>query len=126
MKKLTRAEEEIMQAVWALGECTAGDIRQYLEEKMGLAKPAHSTVSTMARILLEKGFLAHKTYGRTFVYTALLSKEEYSGQSLKLLVSDYFGGSTNRLVSFLIKQEDLSLDELNALLHQLDQEDPKP
>lgn len=125
MKKLTRAEEEIMQAVWALDECTAGDIRQYLEEQMGLNKPAHSTVSTMARILLDKGFLAHKAYGRTFVYKALVSKEDYSSQSLRQLVSDYFGGSPNRLVSLLIKQEDLNLDELNDLLNQLDQ-DPKP
>jgi BlaI family penicillinase repressor len=120
MKKLTRAEEEIMQAVWALGECTVGDIRTYLETQLQLPKPAQSTVSTVARILLEKGFLEHRAYGRTFVYSPKVSKEDYSRQSIKQLVSDYFGGSANRLVSFLVKQEDLSLEELNRLVEKLD------
>ncbi len=120
MKKLTRAEEEIMQAVWALRECTVGDIRTYLETQLQLPKPAQSTVSTVARILLEKGFLEHRAYGRTFVYSPKVSKEDYSRQSIKQLVSDYFGGSANRLVSFLVKQEDLSLEELNRLVEKLD------
>ncbi len=120
MKKLTRAEEEIMQAAWALGECTVGDIRTYLETQLQLPKPAQSTVSTVARILLEKGFLEHRAYGRTFVYSPKVSKEDYSRQSIKQLVSDYFGGSANRLVSFLVKQEDLSLEELNRLVEKLD------
>jgi len=100
MKKLTRAEEEIMQAVWALGEATVGDIRSWLEAQLQQPKPAQSTVSTIARILLEKGFLEHRAYGRTFVYTPRVSKEEYSRQSVQQLVSDYFEGSANRLVSF--------------------------
>ena len=125
MKRLTRAEEEIMQAVWALEECTVGDIRTYLETQLQLPKPAQSTVSTVARILLEKGFLEHRAYGRTFVYSPKVSKEEYSRQSIQQLVSDYFGGSANRLVSFLVKQEDLSLEDLNKLMEKLDQ-DQKP
>lgn len=120
MKKLTRAEEEIMHAVWALGECTVGDIRTWLEAQPEQSKPAQSTVSTIARILLDKGFLEHKAYGRTFVYSARISKEEYSRQSLRQIVSDYFGGSANRLVSFLVKQEDISLDELNRLVEKLE------
>lgn len=120
MKKLTRAEEEIMHAIWALGECTVGDIRTWLESQPEPSKPAQSTVSTIARILLDKGFLEHKAYGRTFVYSARISKEEYSRQSIKQLVSDYFGGSANKLVSFLVKQEDLSLEELNHLVEKLE------
>lgn len=109
-----------MQAIWAMGEGTVGDIRTYLEEQLQLAKPAQSTVSTIARILLDKGFLEHRAYGRTFVYSPRVSKEEYSRQSIQQIVSDYFGGSTNRLVSFLVKQEDLSLEELNRLMEKLD------
>jgi predicted transcriptional regulator len=120
MKKLTRAEEEIMHAIWALGECTVGDIRTWLEAQPEPSKPAQSTVSTIARILLDKGFLEHKAYGRTFVYSARISKEEYSRQSIKQLVSDYFGGSANKLVSFLVRQEDLSLEELNHLVEKLE------
>ena len=124
MKKLTRAEEEIMQAIWALGEATVGDIRSWLEAQPEPSHPAQSTVSTIARILLDKGFLEHKAYGRIFVYSPRISKEEYSRQSIQSILSDYFDGSANRLVSFLVKQEDLSLEELNDLIEKLN-EGPK-
>jgi len=122
MKKLTRAEEEIMHIVWELGSCTVGDIRSRIEEKEG-KKPPHSTISTVLRILSDKGFLTYEAFGRTHVYHPAVTKEEYSAQSLDQLVSDYFGGSADRLVSFLVKREDLSLDELSDLLQQLDKDD---
>ena len=123
MKKLTKAEEEIMQVLWELGEGPVGDIRAKLAEKAGGKMPAHSTISTMMKILIEKGFVDYKAYGRTFVYRAQLSKDAYSKQSLYTLIQDYFGGSANRLVSFLVKGKDLSLEELNDLVERLD--DPK-
>lgn len=123
MKKLTKAEEEIMQVLWELGEGAVGDIRSKLAENAGGKMPAHSTISTMMKILSEKGFVAYKAYGRTFVYRAQLSKDDYSQQSLHTLMKDYFGGSANRLVSFLVKGKDLSVEELNDLVERL--EDPK-
>jgi BlaI family penicillinase repressor len=123
MKKLTKAEEEIMHIIWEIGPCTVGDIRNYIAEEQGRKKPPHSTISTMVRILDEKGFLTHKAYGRTFVYSANLTKEQYSKQSLRELARDYFGGSMNRLVSFLVKEDDLSLEELSELLEKLEDEE---
>jgi predicted transcriptional regulator len=123
MNKLTKAEEEIMQIIWEIAPCTVADIRNYMVEKLGMAEPPHSTVSTMVRILDDKkGFLTHKAYGRTFVYEPAISKEEYSRQSLKTLVRDYFGGSMNRLVSFLVEEKDLSLQELTELMDKLEEE----
>ena len=123
MKKLTKAEEEIMQIIWEIAPCTVADIRNYMEQELGMKKPPHSTVSTMVRILDDKkGFLKHTAYGRTFVYEPAVSKEEYSHQSVQKLVRDYFGGSMNRLVSFLVKEEDLSLGELNELMDKLEEE----
>lgn len=123
MKKLTKAEEDIMHIIWEIGPCTVGDIRNYIAEKQGQKKPPHSTISTMVRILDEKGFLDHETYGRTFVYSPQISKEQYSKQSLRKLVEDYFGGSMNRLVSFLVKEDDLSTEELSDLLDKLEDAD---
>ncbi len=120
MKKLTRAEEEIMHIIWALKKCTVGDIRNYMEEVLHQKKPPHSTVSTLVRILDEKGFIRHEAYGRTFVYFPKVTKDEYSSQSLQRFVQDYFEGSANSLVSFLVKKEDLSLDDLNQLIQQLE------
>ena len=124
MKRLTKAEEEIMQIIWTLGPCTVSDIRTYMEEKMGIPKPPHSTISTIVRILDDKkGFLKHKAYGRTYEYTPLISKEDYSKQSLRKLVKDYFEGSMDRLVSFMLKEEDLSLKDLSKLMNDLEEEE---
>lgn len=112
-----------MQIIWEITPCTVADIRNYMEQELGMKKPPHSTVSTMVRILDDKkGFLKHTAYGRTFVYEPAVSKEEYSRQSVQKLVRDYFGGSMNRLVSFLVKEEDLSLNELNELVDHLEEE----
>lgn len=123
MQRLTKAEEEIMQIIWQLGPCTVSDIRTFIEKTLDQKKPPHSTVSTIVRILEKKAFLDHKAYGRTYEYRPIISKEDYSKFSLKKLVRDYFGGSMNRLVSFMVDEDDLSLSDLNELMDKLD--DPK-
>lgn len=121
MQTLTRAEEEIMQIIWKLERCTVSDIRDVMEETEG-ARPPHSTVSTMVRILEDKGFLGHKAFGRTYEYFPLVQKADYTKRSLNKLVSDYFEGSVNRLVSFLVEEERLDAEELGRLLEKLDDE----
>ena len=120
LQKLTKAEEEIMQIIWVLGPCTVSDVRNYIKEQLGEKKPPHSTISTIIRILEKKEFLNHKAYGRTYEYRPVITKEEYSKFSLNTLVKDYFGGSMNKLVSFLVEKNDLSITELNDLLDRLD------
>lgn len=124
MNALTKAEEEIMHIVWKISPCSVGQVRKEIEKNAG-EKPPHSTISTMLRILSDKGFLRHDAYGRTFVYHPTISKEDYSSRTLKKLVSDYFEGSMNRLVSFLVEKKELNTDELNDLLDKLDDEDAK-
>ncbi len=119
MLTLTKAEEEIMQIIWKLERCTVSDIRDVMEKNEGL-RPPHSTVSTMVRILEEKGFLGHKAYGRTYEYFPVVPKADYTKRSLHKLVSDYFDGSVNRLVSFLVEEEKLDVEELTRLLDKLD------
>jgi predicted transcriptional regulator len=116
MKRLTKAEEEIMQMIWQLERCTVSDLRSDIQKETGGEKPPHSTISTIVRILEEKGFVDHKAYGRTYEYFPLVSKEDYSRKSLKKLVSDYFEGSMNNLVSFLVKEENIDKEEITRLL----------
>jgi predicted transcriptional regulator len=118
MKRLTIAEEDIMQIIWRLERCTVSDIRDDIQQGTGGEKPPHSTISTIVRILEEKGFLSHKAYGRTYEYFPLISKKEYSRGTLKKLVSDYFEGSMNELVSFLVREKNIDLKELNEILNQ--------
>ena len=123
MKRLTKAEEEIMQLIWALERCTVSDLRSTIQQKNHGAKPPHSTISTIVRILEEKGFVDHKAYGRTYEYFPIVSKKEYSRKTIDKLVSDYFEGSMNHLVSFLVKEKNINKEELSRLLDEFDESD---
>ena len=72
--QLTRAEEQVMQILWDLGEGLVKDIRDRFDEP----RPARNTVSTVVRILEKKGFVDHKSYGNVYLYFPVVSREDYS------------------------------------------------
>jgi len=82
MKRLTKAEEEIMQMFWDYGPNTVSA----LIARMNPPKPPHSSISSIVRILEKKEFVDHKAYGRTYEYFPIIEKESYSKFSLKRLV----------------------------------------
>lgn len=73
MRELTRAEEQVMQILWIIKKGFVKDILERIDEP----KPAYNTVSTIVRILQEKGFVSHKAYGRTHEYFPIISKSDY-------------------------------------------------
>ncbi len=115
MKEMTKAEEEIMQVLWRLEK---GFVKELLAE-LDEPKPAYNTVSTIVRILEKKGFVAYNAFGKTHQYYPLISKEDYKSQISKNLVSNYFGGSVESLVSFFAKKEEINIEELDDILKQL-------
>ena len=119
-QKLTKAEEDIMQLLWDQDEPST--VSQLIAQMGVDPKPPHSTISTIVRTLEKKGFVDYKAYGRTHAYFPLIMKKDYTRFSLKKLISGYFEGSTNELVSFLVKENDLSLKDLNTLIEKLDNE----
>lgn len=122
-EKLTKAEEEVMRYVWDLGECSVGTIRDAMAAKHPNRKlAAHSTVSTVLKMLRDKDYIDHKAFGRTFIYTPKVSQEDYSRGRLKSLVSRFFGGSPQKMVSFLVEENDLSLADLEELTQRLNDE----
>ena len=116
MKRLTQVEEEIMQHIWALKSCSVQDIIEALEQD---PKPPHSTISSVVRILERKGYVDHRSEGRTFVYFPIIQKEEYRRGSLDKLIGNYFGGSASNLLSFLVKKEKLSEEDILDLQKKL-------
>ena len=111
MKKLTHAEEQIMQVLWELEKGFINDIVSQLSGP----KPAYNTVSTIVRILEQKGFIAHKAYGRTHEYYPLINKEEYSREYLDNFTQNYFSNSYKALASFFANTENLSIRELEEI-----------
>lgn len=120
MKKLTKAEEELMHLIWEIAPFTVAQLLDKIVSVKGGKKPPHSTISTLVRSIEEKGFLDHKAYGRTYEYFPLVKKEDYSRTHLKSFLKNYFNSSPKQLVSFLVKDQDLSLAELQDLMEKLD------
>ncbi len=110
MKELTKAEEQIMQVLWALEKGFINDIMLHLPAP----KPAYNTVSTIVRILEQKGFVDHKAYGRTHEYFPIIAKKDYTRTSFKHFMANYFG-SYQSLASFFTREENLSLEELEEI-----------
>ncbi|MCG8310820.1 MAG: BlaI/MecI/CopY family transcriptional regulator [Cytophagales bacterium] len=122
MKQLTKAEEQVMQILW---EIKKGFVKDVLD-KMPKPKPAYNTVSTIIRILEKKGFVGYKAYGKTHEYFPVIEKNQYRSFYLKSMITGYFGGSFERLVSFFAKDNDMDIHEMEELLKnvQRDIEDP--
>lgn len=115
MERLTKAEEQVMQALWRLGPSFVKD----LVAAMPKPRPAITTVSTIVRILEEKGFVGHEAFGRSHRYFAKVTKEAYGDRSITQLLRDYFSSSPQQLMSHFIERAELDAQELDALLKMI-------
>lgn len=115
MKQLTKAEEEIMHILWQLQRANVKDIISQISDP----KPAYNTVSTIVRILENKGFVDYHKQGKGHIYFPLIQKQDYSNQSINNLVDNYFQGSFKSMVSFFVKKNDLDLKEMEAILKDI-------
>jgi len=116
--QLTKAEEQVMQHLWEMGEGLVKDIRDRFDDP----KPVRNTVSTVLRILEKKNFVSHRTYGNVHVYYPLVSKEEYSKSQLFGLMKSYFNNSFPTMASFFAREKDLSIRELEQLMEETKRE----
>ncbi len=112
MQKLAKREEQIMQAFWHLGKAFIKEIIAELPEP----KPHYNSVATMVRILEEKGFLNHETFGNTFQYYPIVTKEEYQKLAFDDIVRLYFNNSYPRMLAYFAKEQRLTQTELNEIL----------
>lgn len=118
MKQLTKAEEQVMQILWEVEKGFVND----LLDKIPNPKPAYNTVSTIIRILVKKGFVGYKAYGKTHEYYPIIEKNQYRSFYLKTMIGSYFGGSFERLVSFFAKDNDMDIHEMEELLKNVQQD----
>ncbi|OUR98334.1 CopY family transcriptional repressor [Flavobacteriales bacterium 33_180_T64] len=115
MKQLTKAEEEIMHILWQLEKANVKDVIEQLPKP----KPAYNTVSTIIRILENKGFVDYEKEGKGHIYFPLLKKQDYSNQSINNLVDNYFQGSFKSMVSFFVKKNDVDLKDMETILRDI-------
>lgn len=118
IKELTKAEEQVMQILWKIKKGFIKDILEKFDEP----RPAYTTVSTIVRILQEKGFVSHKEYGRTHQYYPLVSKDDYSKAHMGTFVRDYFSNSYRKMMSFFTREESISVKEMEEIMNLMKKE----
>lgn len=116
-RSLTRAEEQVMQALWKQQSGYLKDVVDAMPPPI----PHSNTVATLLKILIDKGFVVAESSGRNNLYRPVISKEDYSRSTIGNIVSHYFNGSFKEAVSFLVDQNQISVDDLELLLKQLKQ-----
>jgi len=116
MEKLTNKEEEIMQILWKLEKAFAKEVQAELNNT------AHyNTISTIIRNLEDKGYIAHKAYGKTHQYFPIISKEAYRSNFVSKVMTEYFNNSYKNMVSFFAKEEKITAAELREILDIIEQ-----
>jgi BlaI family transcriptional regulator, penicillinase repressor len=116
MKHLTNREEEIMDLFWQKESVFVKDIIDELPDP----KPHYNTISTIVRGLEEKGFVGHEQFGNTYRYFAVISRDEFSKNTIKNLVGKYFDKSYSSVVSMFVEEEKISVEEIKALIRQVE------
>ena len=116
MKTWSAREEEIMGFFWEKGPLFVKEIVGLYDEP----RPHFNTLSTFVRALEEKGYLSHRTFGNTYQYYAVVSRDEFKKKTLKSVISKYFNNSYLGVVSSLVKEEEISLSELKELIREVE------
>ena len=115
IKELTRAELEIMQILWSIERGFVNNILEAMPEP----KPAYNTVSTIVRILEKKGFVAHKSFGKSHEYYPVVDRQSYTRGFMSNVLNNFFDGSVGNMVSFLSHEKSISVAEADDIIKML-------
>ena len=115
--RLTRAQLEIMNVVWDLGQVTVADVLNALAKQRQVAR---TTVLTMMRRLEDKGWLRHETKGNYFVYYPTISRKKTAREMVLTLVDTAFAGSAEGLIMALLDARGLSRKESRRIRSLID------
>ena len=117
MNTLTKAEEQVMQILWDEKE---GFVKELLQ-KFPEPRPAYNTVSTIIRILEKKGFVDHKSFGKSHQYYPLVSREQYRTERFSYLMKDYFNNSMKQVLSHFGSSGSLNLKEADEIIQMMEE-----
>ncbi len=116
--QLSKTEEQLMQHLWKLEKAFMKDLLNIYPEP----KPATTTVATLLKRMIGKGFVNYKTYGKSREYFPLVKKEDYFSKHVNGLIKTFFNDSASQFASFFTRKTDLTKEELEDLKAIIDQE----
>ena len=116
MNELTKAEAQVMHYIWELEKSFLKDIVEAFPEP----RPAYTTISTVIRVLVKKGYVDYNTYGKVHEYYPLVSRKEYFRKHVKSIINNHFDGSVVSFASFFTGDETVDLGELEEIKQLID------
>jgi len=116
MKELTKAELQVMHYIWDQENCFLKDIVEAFPEP----RPAYTTISTVIRVLVKKGVLDYKTYGKIHEYYPRISRQAYFRKHLNSIIDNHFNGSVVSFASFFTGDGGVDLSELEEIKQLID------
>ena len=117
MKELTKAEQQVMHHIWELKKSFLKDIVEAFPEP----RPAYTTISTVIRVLVKKGYVDYNTYGKVHEYFPLVSRKAYFRKHVKSIINNHFDGSVVSFASFFTGDDAVDLSELEEIKQLIDQ-----
>ena len=119
MPELSRLEQDVMNVVWDLGECSSAEVIEAYTKKRALAK---TTIRTVMANLRKKRYVEPiPTVERGFRFEPCVSRETVAKRSLKNLVSGLFSGSPRQAIAYLLKHEQIDERDLEEIRKMLDE-----
>ncbi len=113
---LTKAEEQVMQILWQEKKAFVKDLIPHFPDP----KPAYNTVSTIIRILEKKGFVDHRSYGKSHQYYPVVTREQYRNERFSSLMKDYFNNSMKQVLSHFGKSGEVDLKEADEIIRLME------
>jgi len=113
---LTSAEEQIMKLLWKLEKAFIRDLLNEFPDP----RPASTTVLTLLKRMIDKGFVSYRLYGNSREYYPLIQKSEYFSAHINGLIRDFFNNSTAQFASFFANETSLTQEELKELRDMVD------
>ena len=116
--QLSKSEEQVMQYLWKRKKAFMKDLLDAYPEP----KPATTTIATLLKRMIGKGFVNYKTFGKSREYYPLVKKEDYFSKHVNGIIKTFFNDSASQFASFFTRKTDLTKSELEALKAIIDKE----
>ena len=116
--QLSKTEEQLMQYLWKFEKAFMKELLDAYPEP----KPATTTIATLLKRMIGKGYVAYKTYGKSREYYPLVKKEDYFSKHVNGLIKTFFNDSASQFASFFTRKTDLTKEELEELKSIIDKE----
>lgn len=105
-----------MKLLWRLDKAFIRDLLNEFPDP----KPASTTVLTLLKRMIDKGFVSYKLYGNSREYYPLIKKTDYFSDHFNGLIKDFFNNSTSQFASFFTNETDMNQEELKELRDLVD------